>query len=192
VIAEILSRFASPNFSGIPTIASTPLLPDNGSAIANTNFVKSVFHRYSRIIDSQASGTHGGSAAAGIQTRVLNTTVTNAGDVTALASNRFTLRPGNYRIAASAPCFGGGSNRIFLWNATTSARTLNGKNVNSASTNATTTHSSLQGIFTIAANTDFEIRHFCQFASASFGLGLAASEASVNEIYTEVEIWRLD
>ncbi len=192
VIAEILSRFASPNFSGIPTIASTPLLPDNGSAIANTNFVKSTFHRYSRIVDSQTSGTNGGSAAAGIQTRSLNSIVENAGDVIALASNRFTLRPGSYRIAASAPGWGVGANRIFLWNVTTSARTLNGKSVNSSAANATTTHSALQGRFTIATNTDFEIRHFCQIAAATFGLGVAATEAAINEIYTEVEIWRLD
>ncbi|NJR37749.1 MAG: hypothetical protein HC781_01585 [Leptolyngbyaceae cyanobacterium CSU_1_4] len=191
VIAEILSRFNNANLLGIPTIGSTPLLTDNSSAIANTNFVKSVFHRYSRIIESQASGTAGGSAVAGIQTRNLNTIVNNAGDVVSLTNNRFTLRSGTYRIVASSPALSVNSHRIFLWNVAASTRTLNGKPTYSSGANAVSP-ALLQGIFTVVGNTDFEIRHYCQTAVVtSGGLGVSAGDGT-NEIYTEVEIWRID
>jgi hypothetical protein len=189
VIAEILNRFTSPNFLGVP-LCPTPLLPDNSGAIANTNFVKSVMHRYSRIIESQPSGTAGGSAIAGIQTRVLNMIVQNSGDVLALSSNRFTLRPGTYRLAASAQAFAVNNHRLFLWNVSTATRTLNGKHGFTSGTTLTVI-ATLQGVFTISSNADFEIRHFCQTAAAGNGLGGAATDGNP-EIFTEVEIWRID
>jgi hypothetical protein len=190
VIAEIVSRFTNANLLGVP-LCPTPLLPDNSGAIANTNFVKSVMHRYSRMIESQPSGTAGGSAIAGTQTRNLNTLVNNAGDVVALSANRFTLRPGTYRIAASAQAYQVNNHRLFLWSVTAGIRTLSGKHMFTSASSTITQIAPLQGVFTISVNTDFEIRHFCQTAAGGAGLGGAVSDG-FNEIFTEVEIWRID
>jgi hypothetical protein len=193
VIAEIISRFTNTNLLGVPT-CPTPLLPDNSGAIANTNFVKSVFHRYIRLIELQPVNTHAGAAIAGIQTRMLNTIADNtAGDLLALnaTNGRFTLRPGTYRIHASSPAFSVGSNRISLFNGGTGTRILSGKSTHSASSNSSSFTTPLHGRFTISVNTDLEIRHFCQLAVSTWGLGIAVNDG-VPEVYTEVEIWRLD
>jgi hypothetical protein len=188
VIAEIVSRLTSPNLLGVP-LCPTPLLPDNSGAIANTNFVKAVMHRYSRIIDSKTTGTPGGSAIAGVQIRALNTIPNNAGDIVALAANRFTLRPGTYRILACAPTGNGvGGNRIYLRNITSSTTVLSGQ------TSGGTTLQNLawlRGTFSISVNSDFEIWHFCQFLAAGTGLGGSVGDGSP-EIFTDVEIWRID
>lgn len=191
VVAEILSRFASPALTGAPT-APTQADTTNNTAIASTGFVKNVYHRYSRLVDVKTSGTAGGTTINGIQTRNLNTIATNAGDIISLASNQFVLRAGTYRIFASAPAYRCDAHRIFLWNVSDSARTLNGKSSSAANTDNVQSLAVLNGVFTISANKTFEIRHYTTVSIATFGLGIAAGEASQSEIYTEVELWRLD
>ncbi|MBE9178659.1 hypothetical protein IQ268_08815 [Oculatella sp. LEGE 06141] len=194
-VAEIVSRLNNAALTGNPTTPNQDqnvAIATNGGRVANCKFVKDSVHRYSRIVDSKASGTNGGSAFAGIQTRTLNSIVTNSGDVTNLSSNRFTLRAGTYRIFASAPGIAVNAHRIFLWNATSSTRTIDGKPSYSNSTDVVASLSLLQGTFTIAANTDFEIRHYCLNAFAGSGLGGACGEATISEIFTEVELWRID
>lgn len=191
-IAEIISRFTDAALLGNPT-APTQALTDSSTRISSTAFVKGVFNRYSRIADIKSAGTQGGSAAAAtVQTRTLTTIVVNSGDVVNLASNTFTLRAGTYRLTASAPALQVNGHRIVLWNVTTNARAATGRNAQSVSSDSTQTDSTLRCDFTIASNTDFQIRHYTAAAVAAFGLGVALNEGGTNETYTEVEIWRLD
>ncbi len=221
-VIETLAPKASPALSGNPTVPTQPTTDettkvastlyvankisdrlanitfttqantDSTTKPATTAFVKSVFHRYSLLVGTFASGTQGGSAVSGIQVRVINTISVNAGDIVNLANNVFTLRPGTYRIRASAPAFTVGTHRVFLWSVTGSSRILNGDCASSSTVYPSMTRSTVTGIFTIAANTDFELRHYCQSAFATSGLGVATGEASVNETYAVVELWRLD
>ncbi len=191
-IAEIIARLTNVALPGTPTLVTTPLLTDNSQAIVNANFVKNTFHRYSRIIDSKSPGVSGGANVAGVNTRSLNTITTNAGDVVNLVGDTFTLRAGTYRIFASAPAHRVDTHRIFLWNVGSATRVLVGQNTQSANGDNTTNHAFLSGNFTIAANTDFQIRHFCLTAVATFGLGVGIGEAGVSETYTAIELWRLD
>lgn len=190
VIAEILARLASSPTLTTPALAATPADTANGTGIASTAFVKNVFHRYSRLSDTKTAGTPGGASIAGTQTRTLNTIDTNAGDVVALTANTFTLRPGTYRIRAIAPAYGCGSQRAFLFNVTTSGRTLNGTSGFCAAS-SDSTMSEILGTFVCNVNTDFQIRHAIANAVATNGLGVSAGDGNT-EIYTVVEIWRLD
>lgn len=165
---------------------------DSSTKPATTAYVKNVFHRYSRMIDSKSSGSNGGSASSGSNTRTLNTIVTNAGDIVSLSSNTFTLRPGTYRIRAIAPGYQVGVHRLFLWSVTAGSRTLTGGNAFCNTTEAVQTQAELEGIFTIAVNTDFQLRHYCASAAATYGLGVAVSEASITETYAQVTLWRID
>lgn len=186
----ITARFEDAELTGNPT-APTQVSADSSTRIATTAFVKAATNRYSRIIDSKTAGTTGGAATAGIQTRTLNSLAINSGDVVTLTSNTFTLRPGTYQVAASAPALGVGANRISLWNATNSTRALNGVSSYSNPTNGDQVRAILNGRFTITANTDFQIQHTCQSAAATNGLGIAMNDGN-SEIYTVVELWRLD
>jgi hypothetical protein len=53
-----------------------------------------------------------------------------------------------------------------------------------------TTYSVIKGIFTITATKTFEIQHRCQVSKSINGLGID-SNFGINEVYTEVELWRL-
>ena len=189
-IAEIVARFTSPNFLGVPTV-STPLLPDNSGAIANTNFVKSVFHRYSRIIDQKAAGSAGGTTPSTFFFRTLNLTTHNAGDIVALSNNVITIRPGTYRVRASAPCWGVGVNRLFF-DGSNGVRVV-GQNAraDSAVNGASVAH--LSGTFTVAANADFTLGHYVGTPQTSNtnACGFAVSDGNP-EVYSIVELWRLD
>ena len=185
----ILTGFlASPTFTGVP-VAPTASAEVSTTQLATTAFVKA-FHRYSRITDTKSSGTAGGtSLASNTQIRTLNTTDANAGDVTALSSNRFTLRAGTYRFRISAPGSGVGSHSARLYNFTNGVTALAGSA--EAAGSSTTTRSWVVGQLTLSTANDFEVRHFTTNAVSTSGLGLAASSGT-SEIYTVVEIWRVD
>lgn len=217
-IIETLAPKASPEFTGNPTVP-LQLLTDEDFSIANTlyvankisdrlsnatfttqantdsstkpattAFVKNTYHRYSRITDTKASGTNGGSSVVGIQTRTLNTIETNAGDIVTLASNTFTLRPGSYKVRVEVPGYYVDRHRAILRNVTSSVR-VRGRSTIAASgfSDALLTH-----VFTLTANADFQVQQYCETAVASTGLGVQVGEADISEIYTQVEIWRID
>jgi hypothetical protein len=186
----ITNRFENTELTGTPT-APTPVSADNSTLIATTAFVKAATNRYSRIVDSKTAGTTGGTAASGNQTRTLNNIAANSGDVVTLTSNTFTLRPGTYRIGVSAPALGVGANRISLWNVGNSTRVATGASSYSNPANGDQVRALLNAHFTIAANTDLQIQHHCQSANATNGLGIAINDGG-SEIYTVVELWRVD
>ena len=180
--------FASPAFTGTPT-APTASAEVSTTQLATTAFVKS-FHRYSRITDTKSPGTAGGtSLSANTQIRTLNTTETTPGDVIALSSNKFTLRTGTYLFRISVPGSGVGAHSARLYNVTAGVTSLNGSS--EAAGSSTTTRSIVLGALTISTASDFEVRHYTTNAVSTNGLGLPVTSGSV-EIYTIVEIWRVD
>jgi hypothetical protein len=185
----ILTGFlASPSFTGVP-VAPTASPEVSNTQLATTAFVKS-FHRYSRLSDTKSAGTAGGtSLAAATQIRALNTIETTSGDVTALSSNRFTLRTGTYRISASTTGYAVGAHTVRLYNVTGAITAMFGSSESAGS--GTTTRSFVGGILTVASASDFEIRHYTTTAVTTNGLGLPVG-LGVSEVYTIVEIWRVD
>lgn len=144
--------------------------------------------------EEQTSGTAGGTFTSGSwQTRTLNTSVTNEISGASLGSNQITLPAGTYFIWARAPGRGGDSHahKAKLRNVTDNSDTLIGSNAGYSGVNVSTqTDSIVLGRFTIAAEKDFELQHRTSVTTATSGLGLATS-FGVNEVYTEVMIWRI-
>lgn len=147
---------------------------------------RSTIDDYIYLAYSVASGTQGGDATAGWNTRPLNTEV-DAGNNCTLSSNQFTLLPGSYEIKANGVTGGVGYNRMRLRNITASSTTLLGINSHSNSTYDINDSSSLSGRFTITASTTYELQHYCQSANAGDGLG-ADSGTGENEVYTIIEL----
>lgn len=136
------------------------------------------------IEDQKSSGTNGGTFTSGAwRTRDLNTIVANDKSIVSLFANQFTLKPGTYKINATAPAFNVNFNQIRLYNITDS---VNVKLGSSFDCNGASSISTLACKFTITETKTFEIQHQCSTTFAVSGFGRAASIDT--EIYTRVEI----
>lgn len=148
--------------------------------------------KYSRIIDSKASGTQGGTFTQDAwRTRTLNTESTDEIGIT-VASNRFTLPAGTYIICASSPAYRVHKHKAALYNYTDGAYAIYGTSEISDSTSgAHSNRSFVSGQFTIASSKAFELRHYCEATRADNGFGIAQSITGVTETYAVVELWKV-
>jgi hypothetical protein len=143
------------------------------------------------VTDQKSSGTNAGASLAGVQARVFNTVDANTISGASLASNQITLPAGTYRVLGWAPAGNVGYHRARLYNVTDSANTILGSSENCTSASIsdlvqTTSH--LFGRFTIAGTKVFELRHYTSQVETNWGLGIAVSEASINEVYARLVI----
>lgn len=143
---------------------------------------------YLHVQDQKAQNTPGGSATVGVQTRVLNTTLINTIAGASLASNQITLPAGTYDIKAWATVRDVDRNRAALYNVTDAAIAILGSSED-ATTNLNS-KSVISGRLTITATKVFEVRHYCQLAVATNGLGIETNFAG-QEIYADVEVERV-
>lgn len=143
--------------------------------------------------DQKASGTDGGALTSGAYyTRDLNTVLTNTITGASLATNKITLPPGSYEIYAGAEGLDVGNHKIKLYNTTAAADVLIGfsENNTQGSADPVSTLATVNGFFTIASTSDFEIRHRCSNTQGSNGRGSACAFGDV-EVYAEVIIKKL-
>jgi hypothetical protein len=187
--AKLAAFLASPAFTGAPT-APTAAADVSTTQLATTAFVKST-DRYSKIIDTKSVTQSGGSSIAGTQTRTLNSIEINSGDVISLSSSIFTLRIGTYRFRVSAPAHQVGVHRAWLLNTTLSQR-INGTSERAPASSNVQTRSEIVGMLTLTAASTLSIQHYTELAVGINGLGAPTSLSGVLEIYTVVEIWRVD
>ncbi|MES2126644.1 MAG: hypothetical protein V4463_05175 [Pseudomonadota bacterium] len=146
---------------------------------------------FMHVREQQASGTTGGSSAAGFQTRVLNTTVgSNTISGASLASNMVTLPAGTYDFEARAPAGYNivTSHQLVLRNNTDSTDILVGETAYPAATGPNV-YAECGGRFTLAATKVVYLNHYTN-ASGSDGLGKAASSGK-GEVYSSLKIWRV-
>lgn len=176
-------------------VAGDPLTADrlntelNDKLEALYNYINS----YTILRDEKSAGANAGAFTAGAwQTRVLNTKVgDNLNSVTLNTStNTFTLIPGTYIIRASAPAHAVNSHQIRLQDITNSSTIEQGTSEWSDNGNGVNARSFLSTILSIASSTAFQIQHRCSVSKTINGLGPAANFTT--EVYTEVEIWRVD
>lgn len=147
---------------------------------------------YARIIESQTSGTDGGTFTLGAyRTRVLNTVAEDDDSiVTSLSSNQFTLAAGTYRIRAMAPGAFVDHHKARLQNITDGTTEILGTSADSTSTSSRhTNHSYVLGRFTIASSKTFELQHRCSVTGSTVGFGESCGFGD-DEIYTVVELWK--
>lgn len=155
-----------------------------GTATAGLTAIK-----IATISDTIATATNAGSSVAGTQTRVLNTIDDPYAIVSSLATNQFTLPIGDYYIEALAPCRGGNTHQVFLFNVTDAANAIIGSNELMAGAD-TQTNSVLMGKISITAAKTFELRHWIQTALAGAGLGTGNS-SGLPGVFSKVKITKV-
>ena len=134
-------------------------------------------------------GTAGGSAVAGMNFRPINTIeYENAGVVT-LNNGKFQINPaGTYKIEFTSCNRRTGTNQAILRNVTAGLDVAHGGKTYCDASVSVTQWSSGVAVVVIAVPTEFEIKHFCQFAQASYGLGKGGSDAGTKNIHAHVII----
>lgn len=170
----------------------------NGSLAISRISVPSAIYatRVAYLKDIKSSGTNGGTFTSGsYQTRTLNTIEGDQSFVT-LSSNQFTLQPGTYKIAFSAPAYSGTASstvinhKAKLRNITDSSDVIIGTAEAAyrlADATTVQTRSVGEGMFSITAAKTFEIQHRCLATSNTSGLGIAAAFGD-SEVYTVVKL----
>jgi len=154
-----------------------------------TGFIK----QYAVWEHQEPNGTDGGSTVGGLNTRKLNTEVSNTIVGASLDTGTYimTLPAGTYRIEASAVIRGTGEGRLRLWDITNSAIVAASLNRSSGSSGSaidireSTDH--LQGYFTLAGTTNLRLEHNLNGANGGDGMGITSSLADV-ERYARVLI----
>jgi hypothetical protein len=144
------------------------------------------------LTDEKANQTDGGTFTSGsYQTRTLNT-VRNPKPWVSLVSNQFILQPGSYRIRAEAPAQAVNRHKAKLRNITDSTDDI----IGTAEMNDTAANqrgfSKIVGQITITAAKTYEIQHRGQTTASTTGFGSASNWTGEVEVYTLVEIERLN
>jgi len=147
--------------------------------------------QFLHIQDQKAANTQGGTATSGsFQTRTLNTAVTNTITGASLGSNQITLPAGTYYMETECPAYAVLQHKAILYNVTDAANVLIGTSGYAASTDNGHDQSFVKGRFTIAGTKVLEIRHRVNTTNTDDGFGIA-SNFGVNEVYTDVRIWKV-
>lgn len=145
---------------------------------------------YMLIRDEKADGTAGGTFTSGSwQTRTLNTETADTGAHAAVAANQITLAAGTYRFRATAPAYKVDTHRLRLQNITAGTTVATGPAVRAAAAGDDIMLATVEGRFTIAGATVFEVQHRSSATKATDGFGLAATFGT-NEVFAQIELWR--
>lgn len=174
----------------------TGKLQYNGTEVATVTAASASGAPNVIIQDVKSSGTVGGTATIGAWTkRTLNTLVYNRDTLATLSNDEFTLPSGTYYIEAAAPFNNNeGFMRIRLYNVTDAAVTAYGRNGNALAGDSPNRPNQidavLQTVFTIAATKTLRIEYYTFDSETTSGLGYAQGLSGINEIYTQVNIWK--
>ncbi len=143
--------------------------------------------------DNFARGVAGGTATAGVNTRVLNNIVVNSITGASLATNQITLPAGTYEIeATSGQIIDVDEAKMYLYNVTDASDAVLGDSAFShGGAIVAGGGTSLQGRFTIAAEKDFEIRTYVGRTGPTDGFGNPNDDGINVEIYLQVVIWQV-
>lgn len=198
---DIIFRNATVNARLAIGAANTVLVSDGTDpayAKVNANFLATtgatalsrVPSDYILIRDEKADGTAGGTFTLGAwQTRTLNTETVDTGSHSAVAANQITLQAGTYRFRATAPAYKVDTHRLRLQNITAGTTVATGPAMRSAAAGDDIMLATVEGRFTIAAPTVYEVQHRSSATKATDGFGLAAT-FGINEVFAQVEFWR--
>lgn len=138
---------------------------------------------YMLVQDQKSNGTNGGTGSTGINTRTLNTVVSNTISGASLASNQITLPAGTYRVKARAPVGPVDGNQAIFFNVTDTTSYFGSSNDGLSNVQS---WSFVECRFNIASAKVFELRHWINGATTA-ALGLAAG-AGNTEVYSQVEV----
>lgn len=149
--------------------------------------------KYIFIVDRKSNGTDSGTFTSGAwRTRDLNSIDVDETGSVSLSSNQFTLPAGTYRCKIRTPAYLVDSHRSKLYNISDSTDVLYSESGSIGSNSQLSQIIEILGKFTIASSKTFEVRHICGTTESTDGFGKKSQIASLSEVYTTVELWKVE
>lgn len=184
-LATLISGIAA----SLTTAAGTELIQVNDGGALKKMLLSDLRHYattpYLVYAEEQASGTNGGTNAAGSwNARTLNVEKVDTASIGSLAANQITLPAGTYRCRIRCPAYDVGTHQARLWNVTDAALILQGS---PSYCDNSQTDSDIIGRFTLAGTKTIQVEQKFQASLVNFGLGLASGYGT--ETYTVAEFW---
>jgi len=151
----------------------------------------SIINEVVRMAYEVPSGSSPYAATGGVWTLLqLNTAINpNSYSWVSLVANKITLLPGNYFIYASQPFYTSNQCKIRLWNNTDGLLAINGTSHYSSGVYQGEIHTNLCDNISISAIKEFQLEYYIASAGSN-SLGNPVS-SGINELYTEINIWKL-
>ncbi len=165
----------------------------------NLHSVQNPFYNYAHFREEQTSGSASADSLSvgSFAIRTINTTKTNRITGVSLATNQLTLPAGTFYIKAVAPCdnansTGSNSHSLRLWDTTAGSTALYGSGalvIGGAGVEPVTQNNSfLTGEIVLSEESVLELQHYMN----TNGAGGRAITTGEPEVYSEIEIWKLD
>lgn len=148
--------------------------------------------------DAKTKNTGGGTFLSGAwKVRLLNTltgdtsfiSLTNGTLGTDGTADTFTLQAGTYRINCEAPAYVVGTHQTRLYNSTAGTVVSLGSSHQAGVGDSTTNFSTVKGIVTVTAPTNFQLQHYTTTGGSGVGFGIAANIDV--EVYSQCEVEKL-
>lgn len=149
---------------------------------------------YAKLSYSVVTGTNGGNIVAGTwTTRPLNTEDSDVDAIVSLpGANTFRLQTGTYRIRITASVWGCDEHCARLYNTSDAVGVIDGTRGYSPLVGGSSSISTIEGVFTIAAQKDFRVEHNCVTTQAGNGMGRGTTFVGApNCIFMTIEIWKV-
>ena len=169
-----------------------------GSLFAKASLpVDRIAREFAYFWDQKPFNQDGGFAISGTQTRSFNQGFIRSASITR-TGNQISLKPGIYRISASAPAYSVNRHQIHLFNLTTETVAIAGTSELAFFSNVAT-RSHLFGFLELTEDSNFELRHFTYGATGKEGLGVSAgsqagspASPSIPSVYSQIYIERIE
>lgn len=184
---SVVNGFAAGSRLQIVGVKDTP----EGESPAVSTYAPSndTKYDYAKIEDRKAQNTPGGNSMTNaFVTRTLNTVVSDRGSIISLSSNRITLQPGWYRIAARVPTGSVYSQQARWTSISGTSIEIIGQQWEAHTAGYSSGMSFINGEFLVEVPTEFEIQHWTEYDSGTASFGIPANANT--EIYTSVELWK--
>ncbi|SFB74006.1 hypothetical protein SAMN05216344_102159 [Polaromonas sp. OV174] len=189
-----------PGGANIATAAGDRAIYESDGAVVycvlytKANGLPAAIAPYLHVRDEKSVGAGGGLGAGSPTTRPLNTVVTNTIPSASVSTNIVTLPAGTYDVLAAAPTAIAGAStphKLVLYNNTAAADVLVGRSAQ-ISNGSTNSFAEVRGRFTLAAQGALILRHYGPFSGANnLELGIPSNLAGKNEVYSEVQFWKV-
>jgi hypothetical protein len=166
----------------------TDAAPVESTDISNKKYVDDG-NPYIKLVDSKSAGTPGGTFTAGDWQKRTVAEETDTKDNVSVDSSVITLEAGTYECRISSTAYKVSRHKLRLRNTTANTTILVGTSESANNVNTVSNRSFVVGRFTITADQDVEIQHYCGETVETNGFGIESNFGEV-EIYTIAEFWK--
>ncbi len=165
-----------------------------GDGLAMSDTTLTAPTKFALLADVKAYNVAGGTFTSGAwRHRDLNTQQSDADNIVAISSNKFTPIAGDYLCEWTCPGYAVNRMQSRIYNVTAAAAVANSVTQTISAASAGYVNTCNLGIVKFTANgtDEYRIEHYCQTTCATYGFGLESSVSGIDSVFTQVKLTKL-